>query len=79
MSQVHSVTYVPVHSPLSEVCPPCFREAHPLDFFRVVGQAKQQEAVWPRHTTQLRLCAERELPAAAAAFGVPIPLPLGNR
>jgi hypothetical protein len=27
MSQVHSVTHLPVHSPLSEVCLPCWREA----------------------------------------------------
>jgi nuclear transport factor 2 (NTF2) superfamily protein len=27
MSQVHNVTHVPVHSPLSEVCLPCWRAA----------------------------------------------------
>jgi hypothetical protein len=44
MSQVHSVTYVPVHSPLSEACLPYARASARMNF-RIVLRQEQAEEV----------------------------------
>src|SRR3977135_2801229 len=62
MSQVHSVTDVPVHSPLSEVCLPCWRAAQNDQG----GRCGQERGCYETCGAAVRnsLAGDRQLPVA---------------